>query len=91
MENKENILTRVFNKIKAGWTRLGEPDINNAMLGDLDAATAKEVKAIQEVQEKVHEQRGFVPRAKVNEGKAQATAKGKGRTNTMGQKILGDA
>ena len=86
-----NILSRMFNSIKNVWLRLGEADINEGIMGDLDAATAKEVKAIEEIQAQVHEQRGFVPRAKVSEEKAQVAAKGRGRTATTGQRILGDA
>ncbi len=93
MENTKqgNILSRIFNSIKNVWVRLGETDINEGIIGDLDAATAKELKAIEEIQAQVHEQRGFVQRAKVSEEKAKVAAKGRSRTTVADQRILGDA
>ncbi len=85
---KRNIFSRMFEMVKKGWKRLGEPDIDN--LVDInDASTAKEVRRIQEVQEQVHEQKGFVPRAKVSERKAQDKVKGN-NTNERRPKSLGE-
>ena len=60
---KENFLSRMLDKIKSGWKRLGEPDIDDG-LGD--SATAKAVQKIIEVQEKVKKQRSFVQRVETD-------------------------
>jgi len=55
---KENFLKRFFNKIKNGWKRLGEPDIE--IDNEKDPKLAKKVAELKEVQKKVRE--GFVER-----------------------------
>ncbi len=88
MGNK-NILSKIINGIKNGWERLGEPDIPDGT--DINATVIKEVEEIKKVQEKVHEQGGFVPKARVNEERAQVNAKKRGNSSKKGkQKILGE-
>ena len=60
---KENFLSKLLDKIKKAWKRLGEADIDDG-LGD--AVTAKEVQKIEKVQEEVKKQRSFVPRVKID-------------------------
>ena len=83
---KRNIFSRIFEAIKNGWNRLGEPDIDN-IIDIKDAYTARELKRIQQVQAQVHEQKGFVQRAKVDEDKARNNVKEK--TIMKEQKSLG--
>ena len=85
---KENILSRIINKIKNIWERIGEVDIpdNNE---NLTSEEVQEVKRIQETQKEVHE--GFVSKVPVNERKAQETAKKNGDRNKEEPKILGEA
>jgi len=87
MENvkKENFLSRIINKIKEGWERLGEPDINDGMDKDL----SEEVERLNKVQEQVHAQGGFVQKAEVDEGKAQVVARGKASNRVNGSKVRG--
>ena len=86
---KENILSKIINKIKNIWERIGEVDIpdNNE---NLTPEEVQEVKRIQETQKEVHEE-GFVSKVPVNERKAQETAKQNGGRNKGKPKILGEA
>ena len=82
MENikRKNVFSRIGDTIKNIWDTLGEEDI---VVSD-NNLTAKELKELSEiikVQEEfkatVHGPNKFVPKAKVNEGTAKVTAKGK--------------
>ena len=90
MENtkKINILSRILERAKKGWERLGEPDIIDEKDLSLDASMAKELKEIEQVQEKVHEQRSVVQRARVNEKEAQVSAKKGKAKGTIAPKTL---
>lgn len=87
---KENLLLRIFKGIKKGWERLGQEDIvaEDSFIRDRDRNIKAQVARLEEIQAEVHNQKGFITRAKVNENIANETAKGKGRK--ISEKVLGD-
>ena len=84
---KDNIFKIIINGIKKAWDRLGEEDI--PVEDKLGRAEREELNRINAIQEEIHENNKFVPKAKVNEGKAKFAAKGKPKKKK--KKILGDA
>ena len=85
---KQNFFSRLINNIKAIWDRLGEEDV--PVEEKLGRAEAEELKGIKAIEAEFHEKNKFVPKAKVNEGKANSATKGKTKA-IKDEKILGDA
>lgn len=85
---KENLFLRIFKGIKKGWERLGQEDVvtEDSFIGDRNINA--QVARLEEIQAEVHNQKGFVPSAQVNEFKAQKNIRGKGK-NITGERVLG--
>lgn len=88
---KENLLLRIFKGIKKGWERLGQEDVvteDSFRNRDINAQVAR----LEKIQEGVHNQKGFVQSAQVDEYKAQDKAqkniRGKDK-NITGERGLG--
>ena len=87
---EKNIFSRIISNIKGIWDRLGEEDL--PIEDRLDVESARELKMIKEVQEKIHRERssGIVPEAKVDERKAaKSVVKGKSEVKNV-EKTIGD-
>lgn len=89
MEKKENIFSKLLNKAKKVWKKLGTPDIETGEGIKLTQEQKEELAQIERIGEKVHEE-GFIEKGTVNEELARKRAKKNARGKNT-QKVLGDA
>ena len=92
MEKKENIFSKLLNKAKKVWKKLGTPDIETGEGIKLTQEQKEELAQIERIREKVHEEgeEGFIGTETVNEEVAIERAKKNARGKNT-QKVLGDA
>lgn len=72
------------------WNRINSVDIPDGY-ENLTKEERAELDNTYQVEKKVHEQKSFVPKAQINEGKAQASARGKAQNKGNSQIVRGNA